>query len=185
MGKHKSREIDRNRRREQFLETQRARRRGFSWNWILILGGLGFLAALLYVSASAPTSSAEASDVQTAETLSAGQDVQFPAALFTDGRARFYRYVAATGREIRFFVLRSSDGVVRAAFDACDVCYRERRGYHQSGDNMICNNCGQAFHSANVNVVTGRCNPGPLERTIAGDRVVITTASLERGVSYF
>lgn len=185
MGKHKSRHIDQNRRREQFLNNQSLARRRFSWNWVLILGGLGFLAALLYVSASAPTPSTEAYAKQPAETFPAGQDVRLPAASFADGRARFYRYMTAAGREIRFFVLRSSDGIVRAAYDACDVCYRERKGYHQSGDNMICNNCGRAFQSVNVNVITGGCNPGPLERTMAGDQIVITTAALDRGSSYF
>lgn len=33
MGKHKSRYIDQNRRREQFLREQSAHR-GFSWNWL-------------------------------------------------------------------------------------------------------------------------------------------------------
>jgi uncharacterized membrane protein len=185
MGKHTSRHIDQHRRREQFLKQSAAARRHFSWNWVLILGGLGFLAAVLYVSASIPTPDADASNVQPAETLPTGQEVRLATTSFTDGRARFYRYTTAAGREIRFFVIRSSDGVIRAAFDACDVCFWSRRGYHQSRDTMICNNCGRAFHSVDVNVVTGGCNPGPLERTIASDHVVITPAAIERGASYF
>ena len=185
MGKHKSRHLDQNRKRDQFLHNPRLSRRSFSWNWVLILAGMGFLAALLYVSAAIPTPSSEAAEKQQAEGLPTGQDVRLAVASFTDGRAKFYRYVTAVGREIRFFVLRSSDGVVRAAFDACDVCYRERKGYHQSGDNMICNNCGRAFRSVNVNVVTGGCNPGPLERTLVADQIVITPAALESGASYF
>lgn len=184
MGKHKSRHVDQNARREQFLAS-RPVRRSFSWNWILILGGLGFLSVLLYVSAAIPTPSTEASERQQAETLATGQEVRLAAASFEDGHARFYRYLTAAGREIRFFVIRSSDGVVRAAFDACDVCYRERKGYHQSGDNMICNNCGRAFRSVNVNVITGGCNPGPLERILVADQIDITPAALERGASYF
>ena len=46
MGKHKSRHFDQNRKRDQFLQNSR-RRRGFSWNWVLILAGIGFLGALL------------------------------------------------------------------------------------------------------------------------------------------
>ncbi len=181
MGKHKSRHADSNRRRDQFVYNSRRR---FSWNWILILAGIGFLGALLYVSAAIPTPS-QASEKQPAETMPTGQDVRLPAASFADGRARFFRYVNATGREIRFFVLRGSDGAVRAAFDACDVCYRERKGYHQSGDDMICNNCGRAFRSVNINVITGGCNPGPLQRTLVADQIVITPAALESGASYF
>ena len=47
---------------------------------------------------------------------------------------------------------------------------------------MICNSCGRAFHAVNVNVIA---DPGTLERTIVGDQLVITTAAIERGVSYF
>lgn len=185
MGKHKSRYLDQNRRREQVPRNRSAGRRGFSWNWVLILGGLGFLAALLYVSASVPTPAAEASDPQPGETLRTGEDVGLATASFADGRARFYRYMTTAGREVRFFVMRSADGIVRAAFDACDVCYPKHRGYHQSGDNVICNNWGRAFRSVDVNVITGGCTPRPLERTIAGEHVVITTAAIERGASYF
>ncbi len=187
MGKHKSKSvhIDQYRRRDQFLRHQSAGRRGVSWNWVLVAGGLGFLAILLYVSAPRPTPAAEAADTQPAETLQTGQDVRLGAAAFADGRARFYRYTTAAGREFRFFVMRSADGVVRAAFDACDVCYQKRRGYHQSGDNMVCNNCGRAFRSVDVNVISGGCNPSPLERTIVDDHVVITTAAIERGAAYF
>lgn len=184
MGKHKARSLDQNRRREQFLQNQPTARRRLSWNWVLIFAGLGFLAVLLYVSQAIPTPAGSFGRVE-AEALLPGQDARFTTALFADGAARFYRYVTTAGREVRFFVLRSSDGVVRAAFDTCDVCYRERRGYHQAGDKMICGNCGQAFRSVDVNVISGGCNPAPLERTLDGDQVVITTAALERGAWYF
>lgn len=105
--------------------------------------------------------------------------------MFADGRARFYRYVTAVGHEIRFFVLKSPDGVVRAAFDACDFCFRERRGFRQVGDNLICNKCGQASLSQHVNVLKGECNPAPLERTVESDRVIVRAAALEQGGSYF
>ena len=184
MGKHKSRAIEQQRRREQFLQDQLAARRRFSWNWALIAAGLGFLALLLYLSVAIPIPEASRGKAP-AEPLLPGQDVRLTAASFADGAARFYRYATSAGREIRFFVLKSSDGVVRAAFDTCDVCFRERRGYRQAGDNMICNNCGRAFRSVDVNVISGGCNPAPLERTFDGDQIVITTAALERGAWYF
>jgi hypothetical protein len=46
--------------------------------------------------------------------------------------------------------MKSADGVIRAAYDACDVCYRERKGYHQEGDDMVCNNCGRHFPSTSI-----------------------------------
>jgi uncharacterized membrane protein len=112
-------------------------------------------------------------------------DVALPVADFADGQARFYRYAAAGGREVRFFVMRSADGVVRAAFDTCDVCYRERKGYNQDGDTMVCNNCSQRFHSTNINELRGGCNPAPLDRRVEDGRVVITAAALNAGSWYF
>ena len=170
MGKHKSRHDDQHRR----------------WNWMLILGGLGFLTAFLYVSASIPTpAEIAAANLQPADRVETGHDVRLATALFKDGRARFYRYTSAEHREIRFFVIRTSDGVVRVALDACDACFRSRRGFRQSGDKMVCNNCGGGLRSVDINVSAARCLPRTLDHSIEGDQVVITAAAIERGASYF
>jgi uncharacterized membrane protein len=86
---------------------------------------------------------------------------------------------------IDFFVLKSHDGVLRAAFDACDVCYRERQGYRQQGDEMICVNCGQRFSSDRINEVKGGCNPAPLARNLANGNLVINEQDLRLGARYF
>jgi hypothetical protein len=99
--------------------------------------------------------------------------------------ARYYTYAGVDGKAIAFFVLRSSDGVIRAAFDACDVCYPARLGYHQEGNELVCNNCGSRFPSAGVNVVSGGCNPAPLVHRLQGDQVVIRAADLDAGSRYF
>ncbi len=110
--------------------------------------------------------------------------VKLPVAEIGDGNAHFYTY-KGTGRDVNFFVLRSSDGVIRAAFDACDVCYREKKGYRQVGDLMVCNNCGQQFPSVKVNVLRGGCNPAPLEREVQGDYLVLKASDIETGTFYF
>ena len=125
------------------------------------------------------------SELATAETVPTGQDVALPIAAFADGRAHFYRYVSATGHETRFFVLKSADGDVRAAFDACDSCFRQRRGFRQVGDQLICNNCGRTISARHVGVLKGGCNPVPVERAIDGDRVIVRAAALEGGDPYF
>ncbi|BBD06800.1 DUF2318 domain-containing protein [Desulfovibrio ferrophilus] len=101
-----------------------------------------------------------------------------------DGKAHYYS-MNAGDRDIRFFVIKSQDDVLRAAFDACDVCYREGKGYDQDGESMICNNCGQRFHSSRINEVKGGCNPAPLTRTIKGDKLIITQADIMTGAGYF
>jgi uncharacterized membrane protein len=109
---------------------------------------------------------------------------RLPTALFEDGIARTYSH-QAEGKAIQFFVLKSRDGVIRAAFNACDVCYLDKQGYRQEGDEMVCNACGQRFPSELINEVRGGCNPSPLERTIEGDEVVIRVEDILAGSNYF
>lgn len=120
------------------------------------------------------------------EIVQAGQDgtIRFASADFADGKARFYRFEGRSG-PIDFFAVRSQDGVIRAAFDTCDVCYRERKGYRQEGNDMVCNNCDQHFRTDLVNVVKGGCNPAPLQRQQVGETVVIAVNDIERGAGYF
>jgi uncharacterized membrane protein len=170
-------------RREQFADTPPSSpgaRKPPSWNVVIIAAALVFVAAVLFVTRMQPVATASGGTA-----IDRGGDVTFALSDFADGQARFFRYVSASGKEIRFFIIRSSDGVTRAAFDTCDVCYRERRGYRQSGDEMICNNCSQAFRSTSINELRGGCNPAPLDRAIQGDRIVLRAAALEQGAFYF
>jgi len=114
-----------------------------------------------------------------------GQDVRIPISEVNNGKAKFFNYTFADSQEISFFVVKSSDGIIRAAFNACDVCYEHRRGYRQEGNDMVCNNCGQHFPSDRVNEVKGGCNPAPLERTVEGDHLVIKASDLRQGAFYF
>jgi uncharacterized membrane protein len=100
-------------------------------------------------------------------------------------RARFYEYKAASGKTVRFFAIKSSDGVYRAALNACDVCFAGKQGYRQEGEDMVCNKCGMHFPSAKINEVKGGCNPIGLERKIDGDRLSLSAKELEAGASYF
>ncbi len=110
--------------------------------------------------------------------------MRLPLSTFDDGLAHFYTYdVGET--TVRFFVLKSSDGVVRAAFDACDVCFAARRGYRQEGNEMVCNNCGRRFPAVLINEVRGGCNPAPLDRTVEGDDLVIRVDDIAAGAGYF
>ena len=101
-----------------------------------------------------------------------------------DGQAHYYKLSTSKG-EIKFFVVKSVDGVMRAAFDACDVCYREKKGYRQEGDFMVCNNCGQQFRTDLVNEVKGGCNPAPLKRLVENGKVLIARADILGGGWYF
>ncbi|RJR51125.1 MAG: DUF2318 domain-containing protein [Desulfobacteraceae bacterium] len=115
---------------------------------------------------------------------STGSSFVVPVSTFDDGKAHFFTHKAG-GTEIRYFVLKSSDGVIRAAFDACDVCWQAGKGYAQAGDVMVCRNCGQRFASVRVNEVKGGCNPAPLTRKVENGNLIIETADIMQGKGYF
>jgi len=110
--------------------------------------------------------------------------VTFPVNIFDDGKARHFEYVDGTVA-IRYFILKSADGVVRAAFDACDVCWPAGKGYYQEGDVMVCRNCGRRFTSVKINEVKGGCNPAPLAREVKNEQLVIQIKDIKNGRSYF
>lgn len=110
--------------------------------------------------------------------------IRIPVADVKDGKAHYYEYELGKNT-IKYFVLKSSDNVIRAAFNACDVCYKSKKGYRQDGDYMICNNCGSRFSSVSINIVKGGCNPSPLDRTIVDNNVVINVSDVEKGIAYF
>jgi len=110
--------------------------------------------------------------------------VSYPASLFEDGNARHFSY-RHNDTTIRYFILKSSDGIIRAAFDACDVCWPAGKGYYQEGDTMVCRNCGRRFASVLVNEVKGGCNPAPLNRRVEGPNVVIHSSDIVEGKPYF
>jgi uncharacterized membrane protein len=94
--------------------------------------------------------------------------VSLPANLFEDGKARHFQHVAGEFN-IKYFVLKSSDGIIRAAFDACDVCWPAGKGYY----------------SVLVNEVKGGCNPAPLNRRVENGKVVIEVKDILDGRQYF
>jgi uncharacterized membrane protein len=111
-------------------------------------------------------------------------EVRIPLSSVDDGEAHYY-FNNSDGVEIKFFVLKSSDDIIRAAFDACDVCFEEKKGYYQDGDEMVCRNCGLRFPSIKINVIKGGCNPAPLNRIIDGTDLLIMMSDIESGKKYF
>ncbi|MBI5252532.1 MAG: DUF2318 domain-containing protein [Desulfomonile tiedjei] len=109
----------------------------------------------------------------------------FPVSAFADGKARHFEYKISPNERVRFFVVKSTDGIIRAALDACEVCHRAKKGYVQQGNDMICINCGLKFRTDKVNEVKGGCNPHPVNRTIQGENLVISQQEVASGLRYF
>lgn len=174
MSKRRSeRKQARDHKREQFEQPAvPARRRG--WIVFAIMGLL--FAGLVGNYIFSGTSEAVANAVRAVTAVD--DQVRIPLAELAGGEAKFFRY-AAGGQELRFFAMKGSDGVYRAALDSCEVCYAGKRGYKQQGDEMVCNKCGQSFPSALINEVTGGCHPIGLPRTIDGDHLVLRASQIQ------
>lgn len=88
---------------------------------------------------------------------------------------------------VQFFAVLDSSGGVHVAFDACDICYGAKKGYSQQGQQMICNNCGNAFDISGIGTANraGGCWPGYLEAVITDTELLIEPATLEAGSWYF
>jgi uncharacterized membrane protein len=149
----------------------------------MLVGSIASAALLAVVLFAAPAQSGDFRASATRVVPREGRFV-FQAAQFEDGKARHYVYQSPEG-DIRFFLVRSRDGVIRAAFDACDVCWRHKKGYVQQGNMMTCVNCGLHFPASRINIAKGGCNPAPLARTMEGGKVVIRISDVMAGLRYF
>ncbi len=150
----------------------------------LALAGVALVALVAVALVVVMNRGGESAPVAAAPVAAGGADVTIPVADLAGGEAKFYSYDAG-GVEVKYFVMQSKDGEYRAAFDACDVCYPNKKGYTQQGDLMVCNNCGLQFESTKINEVKGGCNPSPIERTLEGETLVLKTSDLQAGVQYF
>ena len=149
---------------------------------ILLLAGFAAIAHAGFFDGIFKKSPAEAA--KSAGVVETADAVKIPLGALDSGKALFLQQ-ELEGRQIHYFALKSSDGAYRAAFDACDVCFRSNRGYRQDGDLMVCINCGQTFPSARIGEVKGGCNPHPLARKVEGQYLVIKKTDMAAGKDYF
>jgi len=101
--------------------------------------------------------------------------------------AKFFEY-ESSGKTVRFFAIKGSDGDIKTAFDACDVCFNSGKGYRQEGSNMICNNCGNKYPIDGLgteNRNPGGCWPSYLPHKIEGNNILIKISDIQTGRSKF
>jgi uncharacterized membrane protein len=110
--------------------------------------------------------------------------LSIPVKDINDGQAHYFKTKADDGIVVSFFTVKSQDGIIRAAIDSCDVCYKSGKGYVQEGNVMVCTNCGRRFATDRINEVKGGCNPAPLLREIEGDNLVISMKDINANSWY-
>ena len=101
------------------------------------------------------------------------------------GTARFFCYRDRAGHEVRFVLARTSDGVVRAVFDACRQCYRFHKGYTVADGFLICRLCGNRYKLDQMETGMASCQPIHLETRQHGNTVEVKVAALEQGQQLF
>lgn len=169
--------------RAQFTEAAPAKSKTKPIMIFILLAFAGVVAYLTLGSANDRVAP-RATPIQSDAGQAAG-DIRIPLSELNDGKAKFFEYKAANGATVRYFVVKSSDGVYHAALDACEVCFHAKQGYHQEGADMVCNNCNKRFHSIRINEFEGGCHPVGLTRAVAGDYLIVKASELERGGGYF
>ncbi len=100
---------------------------------------------------------------------------------------QYFSHETEGGVTVGYFGVMGSDGDPHLAFDACEVCYPAGLGYSQSGDEMVCNNCGNRFaiNSIGTENQGGGCWPGYLEMVVEDGDILIDPAVLDGGAWYF
>ena len=131
------------------------------------------------------TSAAQAWFNQKFKTLSPKKNhLYIPLEKISDGKAHYFKTKSKKGVMVKFFVVKSHDQIIRAAIDACDVCYRSGKGYTQAKDVMVCDNCKMRFATERINDVKGGCNPAPLNRTIEKGNLKISMEDINANAWY-
>ncbi|MBZ5525655.1 MAG: Fe-S-containing protein [Acidobacteriia bacterium] len=113
--------------------------------------------------------------------------------VFTNGEIRIakaevadgdlHRYSAkVNGTEVRFFLYRRPNGEIATVFDACTICGPV--GFYKSSVGLVCKNCSAPINPQSVGQ-PGGCNPIPLNSTVVGENIVITTAGLAEQSAIF
>ncbi len=109
------------------------------------------------------------------------------ASIFDDNLVHYYHTKLSNGKTVYFFVVKDSNGVYRAAANACQVCFGDRMGFSQQGSFMVCNACKNKYPLEKIATEKGGCNPGPINPNLVveGGRITIKESELEEVADLF
>lgn len=102
--------------------------------------------------------------------------------------AQFYP-VLVNGTQMEVIAVKDSKDNIRTAFNTCQICYSSGRGYYvQSGNVLVCQNCGNRFTVDQVEIETGGCNPWPIfpeNKTVTDESIIISYEYLKEATQIF
>ncbi len=159
-------------------------------NYVLPIAAAVIVAAAVCITAitkhteTADFDSSESASIQSQQVQSSDGKIRISADSLSE-EISFVDYDSA-GTAMQFMLLKTSDGIIRSALNTCQICNGSAYAYFvQSGDTVICQNCGNVFSLDQIGEESGGCNPVPLEHSEDGDDVVIDTALLDEYASAF
>ncbi|MBN1698840.1 MAG: DUF2318 domain-containing protein [Spirochaetales bacterium] len=93
----------------------------------------------------------------------------------------YFTYNSDDAVKVKFFGVLDGEGQPHVAFDACDVCYRAKRGYSQQGDRAVCRNCGNRYPIKAIGTenIYGGCWPSFLPVEQRESELIVLTADLD------
>ena len=113
--------------------------------------------------------------------------VKIDALVFNDSQAHFYNVQIPLSKTVYFFIVKDKNGIYRAAANACQVCYGVRKGFHQEGEEIVCNNCGNRYPIEKIATEKGGCNPAPINPNlkVSNGQITISQTELEQVLNLF
>lgn len=151
------------------------------------------LAVVLFTNGNAAkqetpdASDASVREIENAKVIASGESLEIPTADITTDASFFPVEVDGTTMEV--IAVRDSSGEIRTAFNTCQICYSSGRGYYvQSGDYLVCQNCGNHYSMDQVGIEAGGCNPWPIfdsDKTVTDDVISISYDFLDASKQIF
>jgi uncharacterized membrane protein len=97
--------------------------------------------------------------------------------------------VVIDGMQMEVLAVKTPDGMIRTAFNTCQVCYASGRGYFvQQETVLICQNCGRRYRMNQVERQAGGCNPVPIfpaDKTVTASTITISREYLQKAKTIF
>ena len=172
----------REQKKEQFSQTSR---RSSNVMLAAVIIGLLIVIGYLIVSRVGQNPAIPTVNARTIQVAVDAAEIRIPLSEINTAQAKFFDAMLPNNTSTRFFVLKTPDGMYRAALDACEVCFDAHMGYHQEGNFMVCNKCGRRFPINSIGYGTSGCHPMVLKTTVDGDELRISTSELTNGSQYF
>ena len=114
-------------------------------------------------------------------------DLVIPANTITENAS--FIPIEVDGTKMEVIAVRDSKGEIRTAFNTCQVCNGSELAYYkQSGNQLVCQNCGNHFSMDEVGVSAWGCNPYPIlegQRITSGDKAIIPQSLLKEAKEIF